>query len=775
MTTPVRPRRSRRGAVVLAGLLVLVHVCWPPESSCADGALRGRVVDERGEPIAGARVELRSSSDEALAETTTSDAGRFDFGSISLDRVEGIRVTREGFLSADIKPLARTDGILGIRLLASRIVDRVVVTAVRSERTMFDIPQSTSVVTSSDMREAAIMTVPGALDGEAGVEVQRTNLGGGSPILRGLVGNQVLVLVDGIRLNNSTFRLGPNHYLNTVSPFGTDRVEIVRGPASSLYGSDGLGGVVAVFTEDVSTTGQTEFSSGYDTATDAPLGVVKTSGGHGRLGYLAVVSAANFGDLEGGGRTGVQSPNGYQRRTGDLKLTLDLKDRGKLLVAGQYFQDEDVPRFDRIAAGRDLVNVMDPQRRTLGYVRYQKNLHVAGDPSFAATLSRMEQTEGRRIVPTGASSETVERDEVTTHGLGVQWTWPEHRRQEWLAGVEFYGDDVESERVRRDLDTGDATQEPGRFPDGARYLSAAAYSQATVHAASRLDLVLGARYGRFRSRAFIEALDLPHRSAFGDLTGSTLFLFRLTPRLHLSGGVSQGFRAPNLDDTTIFGHFNAGVEVPSPDLTPEYLVNYELSLKVLASRIWMSLTVYDSHLRDLIVRSAGTFLGSPTYQGEDVFQRRNLDRAQITGGELDFRAWPLERLLISFSLAQTRGTNSASGEPLTRMPPLSGRLGLRLLLLSSKNAWVESITDFADRQDRLSATDRADTRIPAGGTPGYGVVGLGFGFGKPGGWQANLALHNLGDLDYRVHGSGINGPGRSLRVLIRREFRGRAL
>ena len=179
------------------------------------------------------------------------------------------------------------------------------------------------------------------------------------------------------------------------------------------------------------------------------------------------------------------------------------------------------------------------------------------------------------------------------------------------------------------------------------------------------------------SEAFIEPLDLQHDADFDDLKVSARFLYRMSLHHHLSGGIARGFRAPGLDDMTIFGQFNAGVEVPNPDLEPESLLNYELSFKALYPTVWRSVPAFDSRRSDFIVRAPGSFLGSPTFQGEDVFQRQNLDRAEIYGAELDFRAWLMNRLIISLSLAKTRGSNDQTGEPLRRIPPKGAVTGSR--------------------------------------------------------------------------------------------------
>ncbi len=766
----------KRQTLLLFAIALCLQAPGPLCASDGDaaGTLRGVVVDESGEPVKGATVTVLSLSGAVLAAVETRDDGGFLLEAfLSLDG-STVRAEREGFLPARAPAPRSTDERLELRLRALTHAHRVSVVALRQERELFDTPQAVSIVTAQDIEAQGLTNLPAALEGLPGVQVQRTDAGGGSPYLRGLIGNRVLVLVDGVRLNNSTFRLGPNQYLNTIDPSSVRRIEVVRGPSSSLHGSDGLGGVINIVSKTPAASPQARLRLGYDTAADAPTVTAEVSERFGPVGVLAQVTGVNYDDLEGGSDTGVQSPTGYNRRAADLKLSMDLGDLRSLTLAGQYLDADDVPRFDRIDSGKNEEFRFDPQSRALGYLRYRDEATgFLGASSMEATVSWMEQTEGRTIRRTGSSVESSERDEVDTYGLTFQADWSEWKRQQWLGGIEVYRDSVSSSRVLEDLSTGVKQSARGRFPDGAHYRSLALFTQTVIRAGSRLELILGGRYSRFDVDAFLEELDFDYNASFEDLTGSANFLLSLTPHVRLTGGVSEGFRAPGLDDATVFGEFNAGIEVPSTDLSPEKITNYELSLRILTRRFWASATIFDSFLSDLIERVPSTFRGLPTLEGEDVFQRRNTGRAELYGAEIQLQASPVERFTLSFSLATFRGTNTSTGEPLRRIPPLAGRLGARWYLLN-RTSWLELTTDFADRQDRLSPGDIGDTRIPEDGTPGYGVVSLGAGFDRADGWGGSVVLYNIGDADYRVHGSGINGPGRSLRLALHRRFNWRA-
>ncbi len=116
--------------------------------------------------------------------------------------------------------------------------------ALRSNRSVFDDPRHVSVIGPQDLRERNARNMVEAIEREVGVMVQRTGAGQASPFIRGLTGPQTLILVDGIRMNNSTFRFGPNQYFALIDPGMIERIEVVRGPQSVLWGSDAIGGVL---------------------------------------------------------------------------------------------------------------------------------------------------------------------------------------------------------------------------------------------------------------------------------------------------------------------------------------------------------------------------------------------------------------------------------------------------------------------------------------------------------------------------------------------------
>jgi outer membrane receptor protein involved in Fe transport len=179
--------------------------------------------------------------------------------------------------------------------------------------------------------------------------VQQSNDGGGSPILRGLIGNQVLLMVDGIRMNNAIYRLGPNQYLNTVDIGQIERIEIIRGPGSVLYGSDALGGIINIVTKSRvvgdANPGAFEVSTRVASADGSVAGRLAYAGGSGPLSVVGGVSVKSFGPLrKGGGHT--QPFTGYDEWDADLKISAKPGDGQSLTALLQHVTQSDVNRTD---------------------------------------------------------------------------------------------------------------------------------------------------------------------------------------------------------------------------------------------------------------------------------------------------------------------------------------------------------------------------------------------------------------------------------------------
>ncbi len=666
----------------------------------------------------------------------------------------------------------------------------VVVTAMRSETAMADVPYAGHVIGRAGLQDAAPRTTPDALAGLPSVMVQKTSYGQGSPYLRGFTGFRTLMLVDGIRLNNSVFRDGPNQYWNTVDAWAVDRYEVVMGPASVLYGSDAVGGAVnAIGTPPPEWTGQAvwERTLGYRGATADESHQVRaqTRGRvNERLGFAAGATWKQFGDLRGGRDVGVQKKTGYDEWALDVRADYRLGAGAVLTLAHQQVDQDDAWRTHRtpygidwmgLQTGDELVHAFD-QDRELSYLR----LAVADRPGWltagSLTLSRHAQAEDRyRLRADGRRDETG--FDVTTWGASlVLESATDFGR--WVYGMDFARDEVDSYSRKYKADgTLDQVEAQGPVADDATYDLLGVFVQNTVGLwDGALELTPGVRAtwaaldaGQVLDPASgnVRAID----DDWGSVAGSLRVLAPLGPdrRVTLFAGVSQGFRAPNLSDLTRLDTARSGeLETPVEDLDPERFVSAEAGVRVAAGRLSGELAAYHTWIEDLIVR---TPTGETIDEALEV-TKRNAGRGTVGGVELALRYQLVEDWLVRAQGSWMTGKvdDYPTSDPvkergyMTRLMPFTMQAAVRWQP-AEKGIWLEAVVDAAEKATRLSAGDGRDTqRIPAGGTPGYGVLSLRGGVRVREALQLTLALENVADEDYRIHGSGVNEPGRNLVV-----------
>ncbi|MGB7295118.1 MAG: TonB-dependent receptor [Candidatus Aminicenantales bacterium] len=675
-----------------------------------------------------------------------------------------LRFQRTGFTSREITVDLKSGETADVEVLLEptrlTLHEEITVTAERDPRASFQSPAAISALTVRDLAEQWPRTAPEMLPEAPGVWLQKTNHGGGSPFVRGLTGNQVLALVDGIRLNNSTYRYGPNQYINTIDPYSLDRIEILRGGGSTLYGSDAVGGVLNFLlpSPGLATEG-TEISA----SARAKLagGGMETAGRldfrlrSPRLGLGGGISRRSFGDLRAGGDLGVQSPSGYDETAVDLKGLFKLSDGLLLTAAWQSVRQPEVPAYDQVAERGYARFVFSPQERHFSYVR---TTSFSANPlwrEIEATVSWQESVEGREKQKEKSDRLLRERDRVSTMGFQIQVRSVPRTSWTLTTGCELYSDHVRSAAEGLDLTTGLSLKTRGLYPDKAQ-----AFNLAIYHAQSfdirRLGMRAGLRYNLVKTRI--------HDDNFGDtditpaaVAGHFSLLYRLSDRHNAVLNVSRSFRAPNINDLSSFGAFDYGIEVPAPGLKPEFGTTLETGLKSRGGRWASALYFYRTWLQDLIVRVESTYLGSLYYGDERVYRKANSQRAFIQGFEAEAQAELGRCWRAVMNLAYTFGHNIDDDEPLRRIPPFNGRARLEYSPRPDFDVAAEWL--FASKQSRLSSGDVADHRIPTGGTPGWQIINVLMQW-RLGRFHWTAGLQNLFNAAYRTHGSGIDGPGR---------------
>ncbi|MBI4616587.1 MAG: TonB-dependent receptor [Planctomycetes bacterium] len=662
----------------------------------------------------------------------------------------------------------------------------VVVTARRAAADPFEEPSIVHLLEREDLQRQLIRTLPEALWDVPGVMVQKTSNGQGSPYLRGFTGFRTVLLVDGIRLNNSVFREGPNQYWNTVDPLSLDRIEVVKGPTSALYGSDAIGGVVQAFTRE-----REEFEldldwdvSAYARAAEAERSVmsrVQFEGNVGReYGFLGGYSGGYFGDVRQGSGSVQDKTGGYWQQAGDGKFTLFPAEGAKLTVAHYEFDLNDAWRthttdqgeaFHGTTVGDDRMRRLDQDRR-LTYAAIELERESPLFDKFRATVSLQEQREEEKRERADGRRER-QGFRVLSPAVSLQLE-KDSPAGKLAYGTEWYHDEVSSFRIdidpRRTARTREVRRIQGPVGDRASYDTLGLFVQDEIEVfRDFVTVTLGARYTHVWLDAGevedpVTRREIRISEAWPSVVGSFRTLIKASENWHLFTGVNQGFRAPNLSDLTRFDSNRSGeIETPAPGLDPEHYLTMEAGSKLRFLPFEAQAAYYYTRIWDMILRQ-------PT--GRTIGREREVTKANagdgfVHGVEGEFVAHLSDRVRwnahISWqeSVVEQFPTSAPVIEKdnLSRMAPLAWGGALRYT--HPEPSWyVEISSRFAVKQDRLSPDDARDTqRIPPGGTPGYAVLTL------RGGWQVNDnvrvtgAVENVTDANYRILGSGQQEPG----------------
>jgi hemoglobin/transferrin/lactoferrin receptor protein len=661
----------------------------------------------------------------------------------------------------------------------------VMVTATRGELETFATPHITDVVPISGFRRQRLQRTPTrALEPVPGVMVQKTSHAQGSPYIRGFTSFRTLLLVDGIRLNNSIFRPGPNQYWNLIDPQTIDRMEVVKGPASVLYGSDAIGGTVNAILRRPDGYGEgfnsyTQVYARTSTAERSFVGRAEVNATYGPwLGVLVGGTWKHFGDVDAGGGVGIQEKTGYEVSSGDLRMEYHPDADSVLTFAHYHLYEDDAWRphktvygvsWEGTTVGSELRRVID-ERRSLTYLRYQRRNMGSFVDAVQLTASIQELSEQRWRTRSDGRQDRTGLD-LYTIGLAAQFESPSPIGR-WTYGVEWYHDEVRSYQKRYAADgTFTANRIQGAVADDASYDLLGLYVQDRIPLGDRVEILLGGRYTYARAEANeVRDPDTGNEISIEDdwdsLVGSARISWFVDRQEHWNvfGGVSQGFRAPNLSDLSRLDDARTNeVETPSPGLDPEHYITYEIGVKSQYKDFSAQLGYFYTDIQDMILRTpTGNVIG-----GDNEVTKKNVGNGQVHGVELDARwrfhpQWTVFGNLSCIDGETETFPTSApvvQTEHLSRLMPIQGQLGLRWDHPEGK-FWVEGVCSASGKGDRLSTRDEGDTsRIPPGGTPGYFTVDLHAGWRVREGLEVFAGLENLTNESYRIHGSGVNEPG----------------
>ena len=669
---------------------------------------------------------------------------------------------------------------------------RIVVTASGFRDTEMKTPYTFQTLDEIDLLENGSRTLPEALRYTPGVMIQKTAHGHGSPFIRGFTGRRNLIMIDGIRLNNSTYRGGPIQYWNTIDSLSIEHLELIKSQGSVLYGSDAVGGTVNVMTKSSKFRSESAGRAFYTGSAFYRLQSNSLSqtgrfdasiGEGGAFGVHVGATYRDFGDIRDS-EVGRMPKTGYEEFDYDLRMDVAVSSTATLTLAHQSVKQDDIWRSHRTVyfepwhgttlGSPDLARVYD-QQRTLSYLRLAEEEGVGAVRSYSLTFSFQQADEDfNRTRLSGANTRTeTDRTEVDTFGAVLAME-SEVGGGTLVYGLDYYQDGVDSSR--RDVRTdpgGDVVSDTfavqGPVGDNSRYDLFGAYIQHRMPVDEQVEVTLGGRYTY--AEANIDVLDdgsgtpTAANRSWDNATFNLRATYRASDSVSIFGGASQAFRAPNIDDlSSLKSSRTDEIASGSLDVDPETYLTYELGSRFRERDVSVNASVFYTDMSDAITR---TPIGTVAGTGEVITAPTNGADGYLWGGEVEGAMRLNDEFTANGMLSYVdgevdtflAGSLTSVREPVSRLMPLTGSVAVRWQQPSS-DLWIGARVTAVARGGRLSTRDRGDTsRIPPSGTPGYVHVMLNSGYRASDNFELFLTLDNVTDIDYRVHGSGINEPG----------------
>lgn len=678
-------------------------------------------------------------------------------------------------------------------LLLGHSIPEIVFEDQKLERERLFTPQQIASVSADAVLQSNASNTADILQKNGAVMVQMSQSGGGSPIIRGFEANRVLLVVDGIRLNNAIFRSGHLQNMISTSPFMLEKMDVIFGPASVKYGSDALGGVIHIHTKSPEPHQATkrQFVQKINTVNNGSSSHFDIAWVKGKWSFLQGVSVQDYGNLKMGANRfhgyndwgneahitdGVeQLKTAYSQADFMQKIRFDANKYWSFMLNTQASSSTHIPRFDKLndvsdGIGRFTVWEYGPQRRFLNALsaHHSKENLLFDDFNSYFAVQKLEESRYSQKV-----------GKPLFKRLEKVWVYSFVTEFNKVLGDNSlnYGFDVQHNLVNSTANEG----APTRYADGGSEMSnLSAFAQYKHLITKSSYLSGGMRYSKsLLSAAFLdtESYSLPfeniqlHNNA---VTGSLGVFHALNNGWEGSAAISSGFRSPNVDDVTKVFAKSGSVTVPNDDLTPEYSYNAELTIsKKWNKGSYVSVTAFYTILKDAIVKDIFTLneQDSLWYDGErlPIVANQNIQESAVSGYHLK------GRFLLSNHWSSTHSFNYTFGQEvgghyMDHIPPVYGKSELSWQKGSHALQGFVLYNGWKPIEEYSSSGSDNPEEATVDGTPSWWTLNLNYQYNINEVLLAQIGLENILDAHYKTYSSGISAPGKNLILTLQASF-----
>ena len=702
-----------------------------------------------------------------------------------------------------------------------KLFDPVIVSASLFEESLRKRGERIEIIGLKTISASTAATAADLVQSSGMVSVQKTQAGGGSPIIRSFEANKILLMIDGVRMNNAIYRGGHLQNSITIDPQMLHSVEVLFGPGAVVYGSDAMGGVIHFTSRKpmLKDSGIASFSANararLATVSSEESGHIDFSFRGEKLASLTSLSYSSYGDLQQGrirnseiGNLGrrtfyvkrinstdsvifnpdpeIQIGTGYNQLDFGQKILFERNSTNEHLLNLQISNSSNIPRYDRLVQLRDSLpryaewSYGPQQRLMLAYDYSQSDSNsFFGQKRIVLSMQRIEESRISRSFNSNIQNSREEALWIAGASINLAH---QYQKGVFRLGADAYQNYLKSKATAKDIESHTSTPTSTRYPDGgSQMLFSGAYASIQQKLKANWQLNSGLRVSYTNASATInEAGIYPFingklKNEHFAINGNASLKYLYNENGSLSFRVSSGFRSPNIDDLSkVFESIPSSVVIPNPDLTPEKIYNAEINIRLPIGKsnlIWTS--VYYNWLSDLITRVPGKHLGrdSLIFDGtmSAILQNQNAQKAYVYGIAIGIQSHYNRSLNYTASLNYQYGRikTDSIDYPLDHVPPLYGKI----MLSYESHPILLNIYSFFNATKRLEdynlfGADKYNSANRSG-LPSWFTINTQLAYSINSELDLELSLENILDTNYRSFASAISAPGRNFIFSVR--------
>jgi hemoglobin/transferrin/lactoferrin receptor protein len=705
-------------------------------------------------------------------------------------------------------------------------LSEILISATRWHESSKNIPNQTTSISSKDIALNQPQTAADLLGTSGKIFIQKSQQGGGSPMIRGFAANRLIYTIDGVRMNTAIFRAGNLQNVINLDPFSTERTEVIFGPSSVIYGSDALGGVMSFQTlrPELATQNTIAFSgranSRFSSANNERTGHLDFNIGLKQWAFLSSITFWDYDHLQQGTHgpddylksqyvsriqgsdsvisqqnSRLQIPSGYQQVNLMQKVIFKPSESWEFRYAFHHSQTSDFGRYDRhLRVRRGLPRYAEwdygPQTWTLNMlqIHHTKSMGIYDQMSMRWAIQQFEESRIERSL--NSPERTTQKERV--HAYSVNWDFSKSlgKDNSLFYGVEGILNEVYSTGFFTQINTDSSYRGPSRYPH-ALWRSIGIYITDEHEVNDRFTLRSGLRYNLFGTQADFSQ-NLPFypfpfermNSQKDALTGSLGMVYKGGPKWLVRGNIGTAFRAPNVDDMgKIFDNIPGAITMPNTALKAEYAYNGELGFAyIFKHHFKIEGSAYYTYLHHALVRRDFTWNGADSllYQGERVRVQaiQNAAHAIVYGFHTGVEWNPLKRWSVVSDINVQTGTEEMDNGEVGPSRHAAPWFGVTRVRYKHGSAVFECNVQYQGERtfEDLAIEEKGKVELYAKDAqgrpyaPSWVTLNLKVHYECTRFFTLNTGIENITDQRYRPYSSGISAAGRNFYASLKIEF-----